>query len=52
MLSSYDDADDLEAANEQLKTDIATLCDMFSIKVPDWDVNYEKEDNEIYVNFN
>ena len=38
-------------ANTQLKSDIETLCAMFDIEVPNWRVNYETEDNEIYVDF-
>ena len=44
--------DELEAANTQLKADIQSLCSIFLIKTPSWRVNYEKESNEVYVNFN
>lgn len=44
--------DKLEEAINQLKADVDKLCDMFSIKKIRWRVNYEKEDNEIYIDFN
>jgi hypothetical protein len=43
--------DELSAANTQFKADVEKLCDMFNIKVPTWKVTYEKDDNEIYVDF-
>ncbi len=42
----------LRNANLQLKSDIETLCSIFSIKLPNWRVNYESGSNEIYVDFN
>lgn len=51
-LTSIKSTDELKAANLQAKADIEALCAMFSIKVPDWDVNYEKELNKIFVDFN
>ena len=51
-LTSIKSTDELKAANLQAKADIEALCTMFSIKVPDWDVNYEKELNKIFVDFN
>ncbi len=50
-LTSIKSTDELKAANDQSRLDIQTLCAMFSIKVPNWDVDYEKAVNEIYVDF-
>ena len=50
-LTSIKSTDELKAANDQARIDIQTLCAMFSIKVPNWDVDYEKAVNEIYVDF-
>lgn len=43
-----------QAANLQLQTDVGTLCAMFSLKVPNWRLNYEsdKSFNEVKVDFN
>ncbi len=41
----------LSKANTQFKTDVEKLCGMFNITVPKWKVTYEKDDNEIYVDF-
>lgn len=51
-LLSHRSAEDLAAANTQLKTDITALCGTFSLSVPNWRVNYEKNDNEISIDFN
>ncbi len=51
-LGTLKSTNELEAVNEQARLDIQTLCAMFGIKVPDWDVNYERESNEIFVDFN
>jgi len=50
-LTSIKSTDQLKQANLQAKADIQTLCAMFSIKVPNWDVDFEKGSNEIYVDF-
>ncbi len=50
-LTSIKSTDQLKAANDQARIDIQTLCAMFSIKVPNWDVDYEKAVNEVYVDF-
>ena len=39
-------------AVEQLKKHITSLCHMFGLDVPSWRVNYEKNSNEIYIDFN
>ena len=41
----------MELANTALKTQVEKLCRMFGIAIPDWRIYYEKEDNEIYVDF-
>jgi len=51
-LGSLKSTDQLEAVNTQARLDIQALCAMFSIKVPDWRVEYERTKNEIPVNFN
>jgi LCP family protein required for cell wall assembly len=50
----YDSGDDLLALVVQLKTDVISLCGMFGIEEPsekDWDENFQKNYNEIYVDF-
>lgn len=43
---------ELRSANIKLKTYIEELCRRFDIAKPGWRVNYEKNSNEIYVDFN
>ncbi len=40
-----------QAANDQLKADIESLCAMFSLRVPDWKTYYWTKSNEIPVDF-
>ena len=42
----------LKEANIKFKLDIEALCTIFEIDIPKWRVNYEKEDNEVVVDFN
>jgi hypothetical protein len=51
-LTSIESTDAKKAANIQAKADIETLCSIFGIGLPDWDVDYEERENEIKVNFN
>jgi len=51
-LLTIDNTEELAQANLSLKADIAELCRRFSIAVPNWRVNYEREYNQIYVDFN
>jgi LCP family protein required for cell wall assembly len=53
-LGSQNSTDAMKSANDQTIADIESLCKTFSISLPEkyWRVNYEKNDNEIYVNFN
>ena len=41
-----------ELSINQLKADVARLCSIFNISIPSWRVNYEKNSNEIWVDFN
>jgi LCP family protein required for cell wall assembly len=50
--SQVDSLKSTEASINQVKSSIARLCSMFSIGVPGWRVNYEKNSNEIWVDFN
>ncbi len=51
-LLTIDNTEELAQANLSLKADIEELCRRFSIAVPNWRVNYEREYNQIYVDFN
>jgi len=51
---SYDSGDDLLALVTQLKADVIALCDMFGIDEPsakDWDEDFQRNYNDIYVDF-
>ena len=49
---SKDNTTAYQQTNMQLKTDVEAFCAMFSIPLPDWKVKYEKESNQILVDFN
>ena len=51
---SSDNNKHFQATNLQLQTDVEALCAMFSLKVPNWRLNYEsnKNFNEVKVDFN
>ncbi len=52
---AYTSGADLLALVTQFKTDVNSLCAMFGIPAPtakEWRVNFEKETNEVIVNFN
>ncbi len=48
---SEENTAEYKATNTELKKNVESLCALFSIKKPDWKVNYEKETNEILVDF-
>ncbi len=48
---SKEKTEEYKALNIELKKNIESLCTMFSIKKPDWRVNYEKKTNEKKVDF-
>ncbi len=49
--SSKENTEEYKATNIELKKNIEKLCSKFSIKKPDWRVNYEKKTNQIKVDF-
>lgn len=48
---SEENTAEYKVTNIELKKNIESLCVLFSIKNPDWKVNYEKDTNEIVVDF-